>query len=54
MSRFIKNDEEGHRVFFLPFLLNSKSGDTLHQKHRAVQALEGEPGKVARAGADTT
>ena len=23
-------------------------------RHRAVQALEGEPGKVARAGADTT
>ena len=27
-----KNGEEGHRVFFLPFLLNFKSGVTLHQK----------------------
>ena len=27
-----KNGEEGHRAFFLPFLLNFKSGVTLHQK----------------------
>ena len=110
VSRNAKNGEEGHRPFFLPFLLNFKSGATKRQKwrrgappafvfwahskavslnakngaerhralvkhrdaragerhqlvghqmneqvrHRAVQALEGEPGKVARAGADTT
>ena len=28
VSRFIKNDEEGHRASFLPFLLNFKSGVT--------------------------
>ena len=27
-----KNGEEGHRGLFLPFLLNFKSGVTLHQK----------------------
>ena len=27
-----KNGEEGHRALFLPFLLNFKSGVTLHQK----------------------
>ena len=32
VSRFIKNDEEGHLAFFLPFLLNFKSGVTLRQK----------------------
>ena len=26
VSRFIKNDEEGHLAIFLPFLLNFKSG----------------------------
>ena len=35
VSRFIKNDEEGHRpFFFLPFLLNFKSGATKRQKWR--------------------
>ena len=32
----------------------SPAGMNEQVRHRAVQALEGEPGKVARAGADTT
>ena len=58
---FIKNDEEGHRA--LVKHRDARAGER-HQlvghqmneqvRHRAVQALEGEPGKVARAGADAT
>ena len=61
MSRFIKNDEEGHRA--LVKHRDARAGER-HQlvghqmneqvRHRAVQALEGEPGKVARASADAT
>ena len=61
VSRFIKNDEEGHRA--LVKHRDARAGER-HQlvghqmneqvRHRAVQALEGEPGKVARAGADAT
>ena len=56
---FIKN--EAHRALVKHG--NARAGEC-HQlvghqmneqvRHRAVQALEGEPGKVARAGADTT
>ena len=57
----IKNGEERHRA--LVKRGNARAGERRqlvgHQmneqvRHRAVQALEGEPGKVARAGADTT
>ena len=57
----IKNEAEGHRA--LVKHRDARAGER-HQlvghqmneqvRHRAVQALEGEPGKVARAGADTT
>ena len=56
-----KNGEERHRALVKHG--NARAGER-HQlvghqmneqvRHRAVQALEGEPGKVARAGADTT
>ena len=32
VSRFIKNDEEGHRAFFSRFLGAFRSGVTKHQK----------------------
>ena len=57
----IKNGEERNRALVKHG--NARAGER-HQlvghqmneqvRHRAVQALEGEPGKVARAGADTT
>ena len=61
MSRCIKNEAEGHRA--LVKHRDARAGERhqliYHQmneqvRHRAVQALEGEPDKVARAGADTT
>ena len=61
VSRNTKNGEERHRALVKHG--NARAGER-HQlvghqmneqvRHRAVQALEGEPGKVARAGADTT
>ena len=80
VSRFIKNDEEGHprlRFWAHSKAVSTKNGEDRalvkhgnaragerhqlvgHQmneqvRHRAVQALEGEPSKVARAGADAT
>ena len=61
MSLNTKNCAEGHRA--LVKHRDARAGER-HQlvghqmneqvRHRAVQALEGEPGKVARAGADTT
>ena len=53
VSRCVKNEAEGHRA--LVKHRDARAGER-HQlvRHRAVQALEGEPGKVARAGADTT
>ena len=61
VSLNFKNEEEGHRA--LVKRGNARAGER-HQlvghqmneqvRHRAVQALEGEPGKVARAGADAT
>ena len=82
VSRFIKNDEEGHRASFLVFWahskavsLNAKNGEERHRalvkhgnaraekrdqlvghqmneqvRHRAVQALEGEPGQGRPSG----
>ena len=61
VSRCIKNEAEGHRA--LVKHRDARAGER-HQlvghqmneqvRHCAVQALEGEPGKVARVGADTT
>ena len=61
VSRNTKNGEERRRALVKHG--NARAGER-HQlvghqmneqvRHRAVQALEGEPGKVSRAGADTT
>ena len=61
VSQNAKNGEDRHRALVKHG--NARAGER-HQlvghqmneqvRHRAVQALEGEPGKVARAGADTT
>ena len=61
VSLNFKNDAEGHRT--LVKRRDARAGER-HQlvghqmneqvRHRAVQALEGEPAKVARAGADAT
>ena len=61
VSRNTKNGEERHRALIK--YRDARAGERHelvgHQiyeqvRHRAVQALEGEPDKVARAGADTT
>ena len=61
VSRNTKNGEERHRALVKHGKARAGERHQLvgHQmneqvRHCAVQALEGEPGKVARAGADTT
>ena len=59
VSRFIKNDEDRALVKHRDARAGERHQLVGHQmneqvRHRAVQALEGEPGKVARAGADAT
>ena len=59
VSRFIKNEEDRALVKHRDARAGERHQLVGHQmneqvRHRAVQALEGEPGKVARAGADAT